>query len=143
MKLRILATGMALVLSAGVAIADEVPDGDAKKGLKRYKKDTCAVCHAVGPGAEKKEGMDGPHLNGVVGRVMGSVEGYEYSKAMLAKKEAGEKWTKEALFAYLRRPSKFLGGKSKMTKKVKKKSRRADLIAYLAGINEKGDGVKP
>lgn len=142
MKLKLVAAGAALVLSAGLAMAEDMPEGDAKKGLKRFSKDTCKVCHAVGPGAESKK-REGPHLNGVIGRVIGSVEGYAYSDAMKAKGAAGEKWTKENLFAYLKRPSKWLGGKGKMTKKVKKASRRADLVTYLAGINEKGEGVKP
>jgi len=139
MKNRILVASLALVFSAGVASADDM-DGDAGKGLKRFKKDTCSVCHAVGPGAADKK-MEGPTLNGIIGRKMASIEGYEYSDALKAKGAAGEVWTKEAVFEYLKDPSKFLGGKSKMTKKVKKASRRGDLVTYLAGIKEDGSGA--
>jgi cytochrome c2 len=39
----------------------------------------CAICHAVGEGAQNKLG---PILNGLDGRRSGSVQGYDYSEAM-------------------------------------------------------------
>ena len=49
----------------------------------------------------------GPHLNGVVGRPVGSVGGFSYSDAMAAH---GGDWTAEELFAFLANPKKDVPG---------------------------------
>ena len=64
-------TGMALLLAAtGLAQAA----GDAAAGQMVFVK--CMICHKVGPGA--MNGV-GPVLNGIVGRMAGTVAGYMYS----------------------------------------------------------------
>jgi cytochrome c len=60
-----------LVLASQAAWAE----GDPTKGEKVYKK--CKTCHSLEAGKNKV----GPHLNGVIGREAGTVEGFKYSSA--------------------------------------------------------------
>nr|WP_321982038.1 cytochrome c family protein [uncultured Cohaesibacter sp.] len=127
MKRLVAVAGMFFLASTLGAFAE----GDAAKGEKVFKK--CKACHQIGEGAENKVG---PLLNGVVGRAIGSVDGYKYSDGYLALGEQGETWDEEKLMAYLLDPKDFLKeagvkGKSKMTFKLKKEDQREDVIAYL------------
>ena len=100
-------------------------EGDAAKGEKVFKK--CKACHEIGEGAKNKVG---PALTGVVGRPIASVADYKYGDDLAAKASTGA-WTEELLFQYLEDPGAFVGGKSKMTLKLKKEDDRHDVIAYL------------
>ncbi len=128
MKKIIVATLLALPFVAGTAQAE----GDAKKGEKVFKK--CKACHDV----KKPKNKVGPYLTDIMGRKMASVEGYKYSKpALKHAEETGGTWTEEELFKYLADPSAYLGGRSKMTFKLKKEDQRHDVIAYLKEMTEK------
>ncbi len=102
-------------------------DGDADKGKRVFKK--CAACHAVG---EKAKHKVGPHLNDILGRTAGAVEGYKYSKAMRAAGEDGLVWSAETIGEYLAKPRAFLKGTKMAFPGLKKEADRADVIAYLA-----------
>lgn len=128
-------TAAALVLAATAAHAE----GDIAKGEKTFKK--CKSCHLVANGDEVivKGGKTGPNLYGVIGRTAGSVEGFRYSKSLVAAGEAGLVWTEEALAAFVEDPKAYLkevtgdsAAKSKMTLKLKKGG--ADVAAYLASL---------
>jgi cytochrome c len=115
-----LAIGVFL-LAAGPALAD----GDVAKGEQVFKK--CMACHAVNDKANKV----GPHLVGIVGRPVASVEGYSYSEAMKAYAATAAVWDEAALLAYIENP-KALVAKTKMAfAGLKKEDERADLIAFL------------
>ena len=94
---------------------------DAGAGEKMFKQ--CAACH-------KLNGVDGtgPHLNGVVGRAVGSVAGYGYS-AVLA--DHGGAWEPEELNAFLTKPKEYAPGTKMGYAGMKKIEDRANLIAYL------------
>jgi len=98
----------------------------ASDGEKLFKK--CRGCH----NASKGEGAKiGPNLWGVVERPKGSVEGFEYSSAMLAK---GGSWTLEDLATFIHKPKAFVP-KTKMTfKGIKKDGDLAKLLAYLSNL---------
>ena len=113
-----LALGFAAALGSGAALAE----GDAEAGEKVFKK--CKTCHSFDPGKKKI----GPHLKGVVGRKAGSVEGYKYSKKMLA---ADITWDEANLDEFLTKPKAFLKGTKMSFGGLKKEVQRADLIAYL------------
>ena len=115
----------------GAGQVEEGPDfaavfaeADAGKGEKAFAK--CKACHKLEDGAN---GV-GPHLFGLVGRPIASVDGYEYSGALAA---AGGDWTPEALDAWLENPGEFANG-TKMAFKTPKIKDRANLIAYLQSI---------
>lgn len=134
----IAATAMFAAFLSGPAAAD----GDPTKGEKVFKR--CKACHQVGEDAKNRTG---PHLNGIVCRAAGSVADYNYSDPMTAKAGEGLVWNAEDLDKYLENPTEFLGGRSKMTLKLKKEGQREDVIAYLAQFNAEGgmygDGEAP
>jgi cytochrome c len=97
-------------------------EGDAAAGEKVFKK--CKACHTLVEGKKKV----GPSLFGVIGRAAGAVEGYKYSKALLA---AGLTWDDETLAKYLTKP-KALVPKTKMSfAGLKKEGDIANVIAYI------------
>ncbi len=133
-KIIFAAAGIALSLS-GAAWAQ----GDAAAGEKTFKK--CKACHMIADGDDVivKGGKTGPNLYGVIGRAAGAVEGFRYSKSLLAAGEAGLVWTEETLARFITDPKGFLreetgdpAAKSKMTFKLTKGSE--DVAAYLASL---------
>jgi len=106
------------------------PANAATAGAKVFKK--CKACHV----ANKKKNKVGPHLVGIVGRKVGSVEGYRYSKAM--KKAAAEDmvWTEANLNEFLIKPKKFIPKTKMGFRGLKKESQRTSLICYLKGLDE-------
>ena len=123
----ILALGAAAPLAyAPAAQAQEAGvGGDPAAGEKVMKK--CLACHTLEPGKKKV----GPSLHGVVGRTPGTLEGFRYSKAMVAFGEGGAVWDVETLDAFLTGPRKFVKGTKMSFPGLKKEKDRADLIAYL------------
>lgn len=109
------------LLAAGPAQAE----GDVAKGEQVFKK--CMACHTV----SDKTNKVGPHLVGIVGRPVASVEGYKYSESMTAHAATVAVWDEAGLQAYLENP-KAVVPKSKMAfAGLKKEDERADLIAFL------------
>src|SRR5258705_4251114 len=64
----------------------------------------CAICHAVGEGAQNKLG---PILNGLDGRRSGSVPGYDYSEAL---KNADIAWSEAAFKEFIANPAAKVPG---------------------------------
>ena len=81
-----------------IDLAALMATGDLATGEKVFKK--CAACHSIVKGGKNNIG---PALYNVVGRQVGSVSDYKYSKAL---SEYGKKWTFEELNGYLIRPAK-------------------------------------
>ncbi|WP_135506790.1 c-type cytochrome [Roseovarius aestuariivivens] len=104
-------------------------DGDADAGEKVFRK--CMACHAVGEGAQNKVG---PQLNGVVGREIASVEGFNYSSALADMGAEGKTWTPEELAAFLEKPRDYAKGTKMSFAGLRKEEDRADVIAYLASF---------
>lgn len=97
--------------------------GDVTKGKKVFKK--CKACHKL---KEGKSGT-GPTLHGIINAQAGQVEGFKYSKAMLA---SGLTWTPDVLAEFLAKPKKLVPGTKMSFSGLKKASQIEDLIAYLA-----------
>jgi len=119
-------TVLAVTGFAGSALAD----GDAAEGEKVFKK--CKACHQVGDGAANKVG---PMLNGVVGKAAGSVEGFKYSDAMLAKGGEGMVWDEATLDAFLTKPKDVVPGTKMSFAGLRKEDDRENVIAYLKTFN--------
>ncbi|MAU41761.1 MAG: cytochrome c family protein [Kordiimonas sp.] len=105
------------------AISTAHADGDVAAGQKVYKK--CRACHTVDEGGKNKAG---PNLHGIFGRPAATVEGFRYSKAMIA---SGLVWDEATLDAYLLKPRAAVPGTKMSFAGLKKPKDRADIIAYL------------
>ena len=70
----------------------------------------------------------GPELNGLIGRVAGSVPGYNYSEA---NKSSGITWTEDVFARYIRDPRGIIPGTKMTFAGLKNDQDIADLIAYL------------
>lgn len=95
----------------------------------------CALCHAPTQGRGT-----GPSLRGVIGRRIGSVDGFRYSPAMQARGQAGEIWTTAALDAFLTNPQRHTPGTIMGFTGLPSADQREALLAFLATFD---GGVPP
>ena len=106
--------------------------GDLATGEKVFKK--CSACHSIVKGGKNNIG---PALYNVVGRQVGAIEDYKYSKALST---YGKEWTFEELNGYLIRPAKWIKGTKMAFAGLRKEKDRASVIMYL---NQNSDNPLP
>ena len=106
--------------------------GDIAIGEKVFKK--CAACHSIVKGGKNNIG---PALYNVVGRKVGAVNDYKYSKAL---SNYGKEWTFEELNGYLLKPAKWIKGTKMAFAGLRKEKDRASVILYL---NKNSDNPLP
>jgi len=106
--------------------------GDVVSGEKIFKK--CVACHSIKKGGKNKIG---PALYNVVGRAIGGVVDYKYSKALAS---YGNEWTFEELNGFLQKPSSYIKGTKMSYAGLRKERDRASVIKYL---NQNSDSPKP
>ena len=106
--------------------------GDLTVGEKVFKK--CAACHSIVKGGKNNIG---PALYNVVGRKIGVVNDYKYSKALSS---YGKEWTFEELNGYLIKPAKWIKGTKMAFAGLRKEKDRASVILYL---NQNSDNPLP
>ena len=106
--------------------------GDLTHGEKVFKK--CAACHSIVKGGKNNIG---PALYNVVGRKVGAVSDYKYSKALSAYEK---EWTFEELNGYLIKPAKWIKGTKMAFAGLRKEKDRASVILYL---NQNSDNPLP
>ena len=116
---------IALALISVAISTQAFAGGDAAAGKIVYKK--CTACHS----ADKEQNRVGPHQVGIIGRKAGSVEGFKYSAAMLAKGQEGLIWDEAAITAYMKDPKGFVPGNKMAFSGLKDDQQIANLIAYL------------
>ncbi|WP_417712669.1 c-type cytochrome [Pseudophaeobacter arcticus] len=100
------------------------------QGAKVFKK--CKACHKIGEGAKNSTG---PILNGIFGASAGMVEGFKYSKPMLAAREEGLVWNEEALAAFLAKPRAFMKGTKMSFAGLRKEGDIEAVVAYLRSFD--------
>ena len=105
--------------------------GNIVSGEKIFKK--CAACHSINKGGKNKIG---PALYNVVGRAVGGVDDYKYSKTLAS---YGKEWTFEELNGFLTKPSSYLKGTKMSYAGLRKEKDRASIIKYL---NQRSDNPK-
>ena len=120
----VLAAALAAALSFSEASAQQC---DAAAGEKVFAR--CKACHKVEEGAK---GV-GPHLFGIVGRPVASVESYSYSDAMrgYAASEGGIAWDHARLAVYLENPRAVVAGTKMAFAGLPKQDQREAVICYL------------
>jgi len=135
----------AVALGAVVFSAPSFAEGDAANGENIFRK--CRACHQIGEGA--RNGV-GPNLTGVVGRAMGSFEGYKYANGLKAANEAGGVWDEEMIVEWLASPKDYIRSftgndkaRTKMTFRLKKEQDRRDVAAYLATFSKDDEASMP
>ena len=106
--------------------------GDLTHGEKVFKK--CAACHSIVKGGKNNIG---PALYNVVGRKVGAVNDYKYSKALSTYEK---EWTFEELNGYLIKPAKWIKGTKMAFAGLRKEKDRASVILYL---NQNSDNPLP
>jgi cytochrome c len=121
--------------SAGTAEAVDyaalVAEADPANGEKLFGK--CKSCHKL---EEGPNGV-GPSLFRVVGRTVGTADGYAYSDAM---KAHGGTWDLESLSTFLTAPKEAVPGTKMTFGGLPKPEDRVDLIVYL---NQAGGAPVP
>ena len=115
-----------------IDIAAFMAKGDVAGGKKVFKK--CVACHSI-----NKDGANkiGPTLYNVVGRQVGDVSNYKYSKALAGYKKT---WTFDELNGFLIKPAKWIKGTKMAYAGLSSETDRASLIKYL---NQNSDNPLP
>ena len=106
--------------------------GDVASGKKVFKK--CVACHSINKDGGNKIG---PALYNVVGRQVGGVSNYKYSKALAEYKKT---WTFDELNGFLIKPAKWIKGTKMAYAGLSSETDRASLIKYL---NQNSDNPLP
>ena len=127
------------IASTSTEIAEEKVDiealmamGDTTSGEKIFKK--CVACHSIVKNGKNKIG---PALYNVVGRQVGGVSNYKYSKALVGYNKS---WTLEELNGFLLKPAKWIKGTKMAYAGLRKDADRASVIKYL---NQNSDSPQP
>jgi cytochrome c len=115
-----------------IDIAALMAKGDVDAGEVIFKK--CAACHSIVKGGKNKIG---PALYNVVGRNVGGVADYKYSKALAVYNKA---WTFEELNGFLIKPAKWIKGTKMSYNGLRREADRASIIKYL---NQNSDNPLP
>ena len=106
-----------------VDIAALLSTGDLAHGEKVFKK--CSACHSIKSGGGNKIG---PALYNVVGRKVGVLDDYKYSKALA---EYEKNWSFQELNGFLLKPKDWIKGTKMAYAGLRKEKDRASVILYL------------
>ncbi|WND02553.1 hypothetical protein QGN29_13450 [Temperatibacter marinus] len=90
----------------------------------------CLACHTAAPNQPKKHG---PNLWKVFGRKIASLDGFDYSAQLIARKGI---WDEEALNRYLLQEKGFRQGSHRAHKALNSTEKRAHLIAFLKSLKD-------
>ena len=123
--------GLLFITLLVVACSGEVRAQDAVAGEKVFA--VCKACHQIGAGAKNRSG---PQLNGILGRRLGSVDEFVYSKGFKAASEKGRVWDEAEMTAFLTKPRAYMKGTKMNFAGLKKKTDLEAIIAYLKSAGE-------
>ncbi len=106
-------------------------DGHAEEGQRLFRTLRCVGCHEIGPEGRNKVG---PHLNEIIGRAAGAVEGFRYSRAMVERAADGLIWDEDMLRAFLIAPADFLPRTRMAYRGVRNEGDIDHLLEFLATL---------
>ncbi|MFS4437828.1 c-type cytochrome [Paracoccaceae bacterium GXU_MW_L88] len=111
-----------------VQIAEFLAAADVAEGEATFSR-KCGTCHKV-------DGTNGtgPHLDGVVGRNVASVDGFNYSGAMQEHAAERPAWDEQHLSEYLEAPKALVPGTAMGYAGSRAPEERANIIAYLNSL---------
>ncbi len=121
-------TGEKSVVSKAPSMAELLQTADLAAGKKAFK--VCKTCHTTEKGGKT---VTGPNLWNILGRKKAAVAGFSYSSAMA---EKGGNWAYDDLYQFLEKPKDFIKKTKMIFAGVKKKKKRANLIAYLRSLSD-------
>ena len=121
-----------LVLVLGAGIFASVPGyaQDAASGEKIFVQ--CKACHQIG---ETAKNAVGPVLNGLFGRMAGTIVGFNYSSA---NKNSGITWDEATFREYIRDPKAKIPGTKMTFAGLKDPKQIDDIVAYLKQFDAAG-----
>ena len=94
----------------------------------------CKACHTFDQGGKNKTG---PNLFGIMGKAIGSAEGFKYGDYLKAQNAAGAVWDEASMKAWLENSktvAKAAGGKTKMPPQKLTGAKADKVIAFLNGL---------
>ncbi len=127
----------ALVLAASAATSSPLlAEGDPAQGEVLYR--PCRACHMIGDGAVHRVG---PHLNGIIDRVIGAVPGYDFSDDLVNAGADGRVWDADALDRFMAGPRDYFPRTRMVFRGVRDEQDRLDLIAYMLAEGGRSDSA--
>ncbi|MFQ5581701.1 MAG: c-type cytochrome [Mariprofundaceae bacterium] len=120
MKKMLMIAAAAAFLAGGFAATNAIAGPEGK----------CKACHYF----DKTKKKTGPGLKGIMGRKIGSVEGFKYGSYLKAQNEAGATWNPCNLKAWIENSkgvAKAAGGKTKMPPQKLKGAKADKVIEFL------------
>lgn len=114
------------------SISARLPSADAETG-RGIAEARCGRCHvAVIAGAVRTKDP-APTLIGVADRAVASLEGYEYSDALI---QFGGEWTPDRLYSFIKHPMLVVPGTEMVQYPELSDAELLDLVGYLLEISE-------
>ncbi|NKX45739.1 c-type cytochrome [Roseicyclus persicicus] len=129
-------TGALAFAALAAATSPALAEGDPARGETLFR--PCRACHMVGEGAVHRVG---PHLNGLVGRAIGAVAGYDFSDDLVEAGVDGLVWDEATLDRFLAGPREYFPGTAMVFRGIRSAEDRAHLVAYLREAGGPADGV--
>jgi cytochrome c2 len=121
-----LAGSLLVLLAASFAAAAAGADTPSA-GEQAFQK--CYACHSL---AGPDPNTEGPSLKGVVGRGIAAQDGFRYSPAMRAYAVREQRWSREALDAFIKDPQAAVPDNNMGFFGIADAAERRALIEYLA-----------
>ncbi|KAF0135405.1 MAG: cytochrome c [Xanthobacteraceae bacterium] len=138
MRFQSLAAGAAMLAALSSASLAQTA-GDPAAGTSVFNSQ-CRACHQIG---ENARNLVGPQLNGLFGRLAGSVAGFNYSPAYKAPAVVEKVWSEENFATYIRDPRTVTPGTRMVFLGLRDATQIANLTAYLRQFAADGKRAAP